>query len=93
MWVPLEELAEVAERVENGVPLTPGLEHALFHGSSMGGARPKAVVVDGMRQMVAKFTSVVDSFPVVKAEYVAMELARRAGLEVAGVGLDRVLGP
>ncbi|MCY3960890.1 MAG: type II toxin-antitoxin system HipA family toxin [bacterium] len=90
--VPLGELAEVANRIENGVPLTPELERALFHGSSMGGARPKAVLVDGTQQMIAKFTSVTDSYPVVKAEFVAMELARRAGLNVARVGFDTVLG-
>ena len=90
--VPLCELAEVANRIENGVPLTPELERALFHGSSMGGARPKAVLADGTQQMIAKFTSVTDSYPIVKAEFVAMELARRAGLNVAGVGLETVLG-
>ena len=90
--VPLSELAEVADRIENGVPLTPGLERALFHGSSMGGARPKAVLAEGTQQMIAKFSSVTDSYPVVKAEFVAMELARRAGLNVSSVGLDTVLG-
>ncbi len=90
--VPLSELAEVADRIESGVPLTPALERVLFHGSSMGGARPKAVLADGTRQMIAKFTSASDSYPVVKAEFVAMELARRAGLNVAGVGLDTALG-
>lgn len=90
--VPLGELVEVADRVENGVPLTPELERALFHGSSMGGARPKAVLADGTQQMIAKFTSVTDSYPVVKAEFVAMELARQAGLDVSGVGFDTVLG-
>ena len=90
--VPLGELAEVADRIENGVPLTPGLERALFHGSSMGGARPKAVLAKGTQQMIAKFSSVADSYPVVKAEFVAMELARRAGLNVSSVGLDTVLG-
>lgn len=90
--VPLGELAEVADRIENGVPLSPELERALFHGSSMGGARPKAVLAEGTRQMIAKFTSVTDSYPVVKAEFVAMELARRAGLNVSGAGLETVLG-
>lgn len=90
--VPLAEIAEVADRIENGVPLTSGLERALFHGSSMGGARPKAVLAEGAQQMIAKFSSVTDSYPVVKAEFVAMELARRAGLNVSGVGLDTVLG-
>ena len=91
-WIPLGELAEVADRIESGVPLTSALERALFHGSSMGGARPKAVLADGTQQKIAKFTSASDSYPVVKAELVAMELARRAGLNVADAGLDTVLG-
>lgn len=32
--VPLEELLQSAERVEQGVPLTPELDQALFHGST-----------------------------------------------------------
>ncbi len=90
--IPLGELAEVAERIESGAPLSPALERALLHGSSMGGARPKAVLAGGTQQKIAKFTSVSDSYPVVKAEFVAMELARRAGLNVADVGLETVLG-
>lgn len=90
--VPLDELAEVVDRIESGIPLSPALERALHHGSSMGGARPKVVLADGAQQRIAKFTLATDSYPIVKAEYVAMELARLAGLSVAGVGLDRVLG-
>ena len=90
--VPIGELAEAAERIECGMPLAPALERALLHGSSMGGARPKAVLVDGTQQKIAKFTSVSDSSPVVKSEYVAMELARQAGLDVAAVALDSVNG-
>src|SRR3546814_13284600 len=37
----LAELMESAERVEKGVQLTPELDQALQHGSSLGGARPK----------------------------------------------------
>src|SRR5512133_3164721 len=44
--VSLEELLESAERVENRVPLTAELDQALFHGSSIGGARPKALIED-----------------------------------------------
>ncbi|MFN2436738.1 MAG: HipA N-terminal domain-containing protein, partial [Desulfotignum sp.] len=33
----LEELIDSAKRVENGIPLTPELDQALFHGSSIGG--------------------------------------------------------
>lgn len=83
----LEELLESAERVEKGVPLTPELDQALFHGSSIGGARPKALVHDGDKKYVAKFASSTDLYSVVKAEYLAMRLAHLAGLDVAPVSL------
>jgi serine/threonine-protein kinase HipA len=87
----LTELAQSAERVEQGIPLSPTLDQALLHGSSVGGARPKALLSDGARQLIAKFSSTTDSYPVVKGEFVAMELARRAGLNVAAVELTRAL--
>lgn len=88
----LDELAESALRVEEGVPLSPELDQALLHGSSVGGARPKAVVEDGEVPLIAKFSSNTDSYPVVQGEFVAMELARRAGLSVAPVRLAQALG-
>ena len=89
---PLAELAEASERVEKGVPLSPALRRALLNSASVGGARPKAILASGDRQVIAKFGSPTDTYPVVTAEYVAMELARSAGLDVARVRLDRVLG-
>jgi serine/threonine-protein kinase HipA len=83
--VSLTELLESAERVENGIQLTPELDQALFHGSSIGGARPKALVEDQGRKYVAKFSSSSDLYSVVKGEYIAMRLAARAGLDVAPV--------
>jgi serine/threonine-protein kinase HipA len=88
----LEELLSAAEKVEKGIPLTPDLDHALFHGSSLGGARPKAMIQDGDRKMIAKFSSSTDTYNVVKSEYVAMRLAAKAGLNVAPVRLERVAG-
>jgi len=89
--VTLEQLAEAAVMVERGERLPPELDQALLHGSSAGGARPKAVLHDGDRQLIAKFSSTTDTYPVVKAEFVAMELARRASLDVAKVELARVM--
>jgi serine/threonine-protein kinase HipA len=88
----LAELAEAAERVEKEVPLSPELDQALLHGSSVGGARPKALLDDGEASLVAKFSSTTDTYPVVKGEYLAMELARRAGLRVAPVRLTSAHG-
>jgi serine/threonine-protein kinase HipA len=88
----LEELLESAERVEQGVPLTAELDQALFHGSSIGGARPKALIEDRGTKYIAKFSSSSDLYSVVKAEYVAMRLASIAGLKAATVKLVKAAG-
>ncbi len=88
----LEELLESAERVEKGVPLTPELDQALFHGSSVGGARPKALIEDQGTKYIAKFSSSTDVYSVVKAEFIAMKLAAFAGLDVAPVRLVEAAG-
>ncbi len=88
----LAQLAEAAQKVEEGIPLSPALDQALLHGSSVGGARPKVLLSDGRRRLIAKFSSTTDTFPIVKAEFVGMELARRAGIETAAVELTEALG-
>ncbi len=88
----LEELLASAEKVEKNLPLTPELDQALHHGSSIGGARPKALITDGRRKYVAKFSSSSDTYSVVKGEYIAMRLAALAGLSVAPVRLVRAAG-
>ncbi len=85
--VPLEELLESAARVEQGIPLTPELDLALYHGSAIGGARPKALIEDAHKKYIAKFSSSSDLHSVVKAEFIAMRLAALAGLNVAPVKL------
>ncbi len=85
--VSLDELLQSAERVEQGVPLTPELDQALHHGSSIGGARPKALIEDGNKKYIAKFSASTDLYSVVKAEFIAMRLAALAGLNVASVSL------
>jgi len=89
---PLEELIEATECVEKGIPLTPELAQALQHGTSIGGARPKALIQSDSRKFIAKFSTSSDLYSVVKAEYVAMTLAGLAGLNVAPVSLERAAG-
>ena len=86
------ELLASAARVEAGEPLSPEIDGALLHGTSVGGARPKASLVDGDRQLIAKFSSTTDTSPMVQIEYVGMELAHRCGLNTAKVELIDVLG-
>ena len=88
----LDELADAASLVEQGVPLTPELDRALFHGTSIGGARPKATITSDDTKYIAKFSSANDIYSVVKAEFIAMRLAARVGLNVASVQLRRVAG-
>ncbi len=88
----LEELQRAASLVDEGKPLPGGLDRALLHGSSVGGARPKALLADGGRRLIAKFSSSTDTYAVVKGEFVAMELAARAGLDVAKVELEESMG-
>ncbi|CAM3965285.1 type II toxin-antitoxin system HipA family toxin [Vreelandella rituensis] len=88
----LDELQEASTYVEAGEPLPPVLNQAIQHGSSIGGARPKALLDDRDRKLVAKFSSSTDHYSVVKAEFVAMRLARQAGLDVAPVEMARSLG-
>lgn len=83
----LEELIEAAALVEKGVPLTPALDQALNHGTSIGGARPKALIDDGTRKFIAKFSAANDTYSVVKAEFIAMKLASACGLNVAPVSM------
>jgi len=61
--------------------LSPELDQALFHGSSIGGARPKALIEDQGKKYIAKFSSSTDLYNVVKAEFIAMRLATLAGLK------------
>ncbi|MGH9566433.1 MAG: type II toxin-antitoxin system HipA family toxin [Candidatus Angelobacter sp.] len=88
----LDELMQSAERVEKGLPLAPDLDKALQHGSSLGGARPKALISTDDKKFIAKFSASADLYSVVKAEFIAMRLAELAGLNVAAVKLKKALG-
>jgi serine/threonine-protein kinase HipA len=70
----LEQLVRAAEYIEQGMPLSAELEQALQHGTSLGGARPKAQIDDGDKKYIAKFSSTTDLYSVVKAEFVAMRV-------------------
>lgn len=90
--VSLEELLSVAEHVEKGVPIASELEQAVLHGTSLGGARPKASIETDTRKFIAKFSSSNDITNVVKAEFVAMRMASALGLDVARTQLKRAGG-
>lgn len=88
----LETLARAAELIQAGEPVPEALEAALTAGSSVGGARPKALLRDGDCQLIAKFSSLTDTFPIVRGEFLAMRLAKLCGLDVADVQLTAANG-
>lgn len=84
----IEELCEAAWLVERRETVPMALRHTLQN-SAVGGARPKALFEDGTRKFIAKFPTTLDSYNVIKAEFVAMRLAECCGLTVAPVELTR----
>jgi len=88
----LKGLMESAERVQQGLPISKALDLALQHGTSIGGARTKVMIESGDKKFIAKFPSSSDVYNVVKAEYIAMRLAKLVGLDVASVKLGKTMG-
>ena len=88
----LDLLLNSAERVDRGLPLEPDLAEALQHGTSIGGARPKALIHGRGEKYIGKFSSSTDAYSMVKAEFIAMRLAGMAGLDAASVALVEAMG-
>ncbi len=80
-------------------PLKPGakedvnqVEQLLLEGTSMGGARPKAVVEDGEGLWIAKFNTPQDRWNQPLVEHALLNLARECGLTVADSKVTSVGG-
>ncbi|MBI5448253.1 MAG: type II toxin-antitoxin system HipA family toxin [Gammaproteobacteria bacterium] len=89
--ISLDELQESAMRIEQGVPFSAELDQALCHGSSVGGARPKALVKHDNKKYIAKFSLSTDLYNFIKIEFISMRLAELVGLCVAPVTLTKSL--
>lgn len=88
----LSELRKAAETLENGQPLSPALAAALEHGTSIGGARPKATLRDGRRALIAKFESSTDPWAIVRSEWASLRLAAKCGIKVSRNWIETVEG-
>jgi serine/threonine-protein kinase HipA len=88
----LGELLNAADRLERDTATASELQLLLHGGSSLGGARPKAHVLDqDGRIAIAKFPSPsTDDWDVMRWESVALLLARRAGIRVPEAHLHLV---
>lgn len=89
----IDQLQQAADAIQSGELLSEPLMQAIQHGTSIGGARPKALIndLDGST-WVAKFSTSTDLYNIVKAEFVAMRLAHCAGLAVPAVRLTKAVG-
>lgn len=87
----LGELLNAAMRVAADGDDDNDLRLILAPGSSLGGARAKASVLDRHGQLsIAKFPQTDDSYPVMQWEAVALDLARRAGIAVPTWRVEQV---
>lgn len=84
------ELSRAVEAVANNEVISPELSEALFRGSSIGGAWPKALLHDEVRPRIAKFAPRNSMAVTLRYEYVAMKLAALVGIDTAGVELTEV---
>ena len=85
--VDLERLQRAADAMDNTVGSTNSMarrtEELLLLGTSMGGARPKAVIFDNEALWVAKFSHPSDRYDMALTEQAMLILAHDCGLSVA----------
>lgn len=93
LFVALPKLLAASEHVMNEDESDEDLRLLLAPGSSLGGARPKASVLDSAGQLsIAKFPSPADEWSAVRWESVALSLARKAGIQVPSFSLETIAG-
>ena len=90
----LQKIAEklVREEIEQSDNETIQVQELLMLGTSMGGARPKAIVEDDLGLWLAKFARFDDRFNNPRVENAMLELARSCGINVARSRVDNVAG-
>jgi serine/threonine-protein kinase HipA len=94
--IDLEKLQELAEAlVKDEIPADPAapqVQELLLLGTSMGGARPKAVVQDDDGLWMAKFNRPDDRWNNPRVEHAMLRLARQCGISTADSRIESVGG-
>lgn len=91
--IELGRLLQVTERILRDEETDEDLQIIFAPGSSLGGARPKASVIDQHgRLAIAKFPKEADDYSIELWEAVALRLAARAGIRTPDNELIRVAG-
>ena len=87
--IALGRLRHAADRVLDGTETDEELRTIFAPGSSLGGARPKASVVDRHGQLaIAKFPKQNDEYSLERWEAIALDLANAAGIRAAAHELE-----
>lgn len=85
----LVHLQAIAADIEAGRDVDRNLEPYFFHGSGLGGARPKTLIEFDDREWIAKFNRDIDLVDMCAVEYVTMQMARDAGIDVPDVAITQ----
>lgn len=95
-WAKLRELQKAVEVIESDSQsnsIKKWLAILIAPGSSLGGARPKANILDEKNNLwIAKFPSKNDTIDKAAWEYLAYKLAINAGIEMAESKIEMVYG-
>ena len=92
----LEKLQNLADAlIKNEIPKDPEaaqVQDLILLGTSMGGARPKAVVQDDQGLWIAKFNRPDDRWNNTRVEHAMLRLARECGISTAESRIEAVAG-
>ncbi len=86
----IDDIDRFASQLESGEPFQNSLDTLLFHGTSVGGARPKCLMTIDEQDYIAKFSLSTDRYPIINAEYIGMKLAKAVGINVAEVQFSQL---
>jgi serine/threonine-protein kinase HipA len=96
-WSSVRELQYSAKLLDSDIDnrnVIEYLELIMAPGSSLGGARPKANVLDNNKQLwIAKFPSKNDEIDKAQWEYLAYKLALSSGIEMSESKCENIMGP
>ena len=95
-WSSIRELQNAAtnfENDDNNDAVRKWLSVLMAPGSSLGGARPKANILDNDKSLwIAKFPSKTDTTDKGAWEFLAYQLAIKAGVEMAPFRIEKIMG-
>jgi serine/threonine-protein kinase HipA len=95
-WSSVRELQEAAKNIENETDnnaVKKWLAILIAPGSSLGGARPKANIIDEHKNLwIAKFPAKNDTTDKAAWEYLACQLALRSGISISDCKIQKITG-